>query len=124
MNFEYNKQMKALNEIDIEEIGSFAIEASNDEGMFYYLIVRTTLGKSTFTSFGPIIPDIEMIPSGYELKLERIDYTEAKLAKVISKYINDPYKRITQIETIEIEKAIEQVKDMKEYLYNYNAEIN
>lgn len=124
MEFEYNKDLVALNSIEIENIGSFAIEASNDEGLFYYMLVRTTLGVTSIAVWGPVVPDVDLITTGYGFSYTKMDYEEKGIAKYISKYINDKNKRITHIEIIPIEDAIEQVKDMKEYLRNYGQELN
>lgn len=124
MEFEFNKELMALNSVEIENIGCFAIEASNDEGMFYYMLARTTLGVTSIATWGPVVPDVELITNGYGFCYTKMDYKEKDVAKFISKYINDRNKGITHIETISIEDAIEQVKDMKEYLRNYNQELN
>jgi len=123
MLFEFNQELQFMSDIDINDIGQFAIEANNDEGMFWYLIVRTSLGTCTITSCGPLVPDLELLPSGFTQKLERIPFKEDKLCKYISMFLNDKGKKITKAVEIEIEDAIEQFKDLKEYLENYSEEI-
>ena len=34
MLFEFNQELQFMSDIDINDIGQFAIEANNDEGMF------------------------------------------------------------------------------------------
>ena len=70
-----------------------------------------------------MVPDLELLPSGFTQKLERIPFKEDKLCKYISMFLNDKGKKITKAVEIEIEDAIEQFKDLKEYLENYSEEI-
>jgi len=121
MEFEFNKQLSAQNQIDIENIGSFALEAYNDAGAYYYYLVKTILGQCVIASCGPVIPDIANIPSGFSVNLYKMPYNEIKLIKSISLFLNDKYKQITEATEIDIEDAIEQFRDIKEYLKTLDA---
>ena len=99
MQFEFNHQLMPQNLIEIDEIGQFGLEAWNGEGFYWYLIVRTCLGTATIATCGPIIPDIELLPSGFKMTLDKMPYKEDKLAKNISYFLNDRTKCITDAKT-------------------------
>ena len=124
MTFEFNQQLMPQNLIDIENIGDFALEGINDEGTFWYLIVKTSLGVSTLASCGPVVPDINLLPSGYCTYLCRMEYKEDKLAKQINMWLNDKSKKLTQANIIEIEDALDQFRDLGEYMRNYSEDQN
>ena len=123
-SFEFNQQLMPQNVIDIEEIGQFALEASNDQGYFYYLIVRTSLGVVTMASCGPVVPDVGLLPSGYCCYLNRMEYKENKVEKAINTWLNDRAKALTEAKVIEIEDALDQFRDLGEYIRNYSEDQN
>ena len=55
MNFDYFTVQTVMANIEIEDIGNCAIEANNDNGEFWYLIIRTTLGSTQIFEYGPTI---------------------------------------------------------------------
>lgn len=122
VQFEFNQQLMPQNVIDVEELGQFAIEAWNDEGYYYYLIVRTLLGTASIASCGPVIPDVEMLPSGFNMSLDKVPYKEDKLTRTVTMWLNDRSKKLTNAKTIEISEAIEQFRDLKEYLKTYSED--
>ena len=119
---EFNQQLMPQNVIDIEEIGQFAVEAWNDDGYYYYLIVRTSLGTTSIASCGPVIPDVDLLPSGFTTSLEKMAYKEDKLSRSITMWLNDRSKKITQAKIIDIDEAIDQFRDLGEYLRNYSED--
>lgn len=121
--FEFNNQLMPQSLIDIDNIGDFAIEANNDEGAFWYLVIRTSLGTTTIASCGPVVPDIELLPDGYCCYLTRMDYKEEKLIKWINMWLNDRGKKLVQAKVINIDDAINQFRDLGEYLTNYSKDI-
>ena len=123
MTFEFNQQLMPQSLIDIEQVGEFAIEAHNDAGYYWYLIVKTSLGTTTITSCGPKIPDVSLLPSGYTCSLNRIQFNEKKLEKTINMWLNDRMKTLTEAKVIDIDDAIDQIAELKDYLKNYSEEI-
>lgn len=114
---EYNKAWMPQNTLDVEEIGQVAIEATNDDGFFWYLIINTEDGMTTIASCGPIIPDTFYLPNGFECSLTQIEYKEARISKYISTWLNDTKnKRITQANIIDMSEALDQFRDLKPYL--------
>ncbi len=124
ITFEFNQQLMPQSLIDVENIGDFAIEASNDEGVFWYLIVKTSLGVTTMVSCGPVVPDVNLLPSGYCTYLSRIDYKEDKLIKQINMWLNDRSKKLTSASIVDIEDALDQFRDVGEYMRNYSEDQN
>lgn len=122
MQFDFNNQLTPQDSIDIPDIGCFAIEAYNDDGYFYYLVVRTLLGTVTLSTCGPIVPDIVMLPSGFKMTLDKMPFKEDKLAKSISFFLNDKSKKITHAKIIDVNEAIDQFRELKDYLLNFNEE--
>lgn len=114
--FEFNNQFVPQSLIDVENIGQCAIEASNDEGYFWYLIVTTSLGTVTIASAGPCIPDVALLPSGYACSFYTMEYKENKLEKAINTWLNDRGKALTQAKIVEIEDALDEFRDVAEYL--------
>lgn len=119
---EYDQELQFMNGIDIADIGKFAIEANNDEGFFWYLIVRTSLGTTSIAECGPVIPDVELLPNNFKQSLIKMPFKEDKLIKAISFFLNDKSKKITKAVEISIEDALNQFRDMKSYLENYGNE--
>lgn len=124
MTFEFNQQLTPQSLIDVDNIGDFALEGINDEGMFFYLICKTSLGVTTVVDCGPIIPDVSLIPSGYHISLIRMQYKEEKLSKTISMWLNDRSKKLTSANLVDIEDALDGFRDLREYMRNYSEEQN
>ena len=123
MIIQFNVDKTFLKELDIDNLGEFAIEASNEEGMFWYYVVRTSLGTVSIATSGPRIPDIELLPKGFNRALYRIPYKEDKIIRDVSCFLNDPKKQIVKAELLDIDDAIEQFVNLRDYLENYSEEL-
>ena len=119
----YNGEATFLGELEIDNIGEFAIEASNDEGCFWYYIVRTTLGETAIAKSGPKIPDITLLPKNFSQSRVCIQFNEGKILKDVSLFLNDRNKKITRAEIIDIDAAIEQFVNLKDYLEEFSDEV-
>lgn len=122
MQFEYNNQLLPQNVIDIEQVGEFAIEAHNDLGYYWYIVIRTIMGTSIIATCGPVFPDIALLPSGFSMELEKIPYKEEKLCKIINRFLNDPKKSITDAKVIDAIEGIDQFREIKNYLKELKEE--
>ena len=69
MEFEYLHQIVVGDTIDIDDIGNCAINAFNDAGEEYYLVVKTVLGWTEIFEFGPIIRDVKELPQNVAIFL-------------------------------------------------------
>lgn len=122
MEFEYNSQYVPQDLLSVEEIGKVALEGYNDEGMHYVLIVRTSMGIATFIECGPFVPDVTLLPSGFAISLNRMKFDAKKVSGAINKWLNDK-KRLTHAEVVDEDSAIEQIRDMREYIRLYGDEV-
>lgn len=119
MDFDYNACVTTLNTIDIVDIGNCAIEVTNPDNMFFYLLIRTTMGKSSITTFGPVVPDLKLLPNNFELTHKRIDFDIKKVSKEIRTFLMNSKRKITEAKEVTVSDIIESCPNFKEYLTNY-----
>ena len=85
-SIKFDNQYVPQNEIDIESVGNVCIEAINEnDGLFYYLLIKTSLGTSSIFEYGPVVPDIDKLYDIYNISFIRQSYNEKKLLLFISK---------------------------------------
>lgn len=120
MNIEFDYELMPQKLLEVSDLGNFAVEASNEDGYYYYMIVKTEFGIATVMTCGPVAPDVEHIPSGFKTTLNRVDYKEQKLIANLKFFLNDKTAKITEAKIIEIEDALEQFRSLKEYIENGN----
>ncbi len=116
MEFEFNKELKAQNFVDIPNIGEFGLECWNDVGQSYYVFVKTILGETYMATCGPVLSDVNELFMGFSISYTHFGYSEMKLAKAINLFLNDKYRAIIGAEVIPLDDCIEQFKDVKKYL--------
>lgn len=114
MRLEFNNQKAFLAAIDIEDLGSFAIEATNSDNLNWYYINMSEYGKTTTISFGPIVPDLGDIVAGYSysLNVSSGDFSLQKHKGALSKWLNDS-KKLESAKVIDIDEALDQLPDVK-----------
>lgn len=122
MDFEFNNQFVPQNRIEIDQIGDFVLQGSNEEGYFYYLFAKTFYGTTVMISLGPILPDAFAIPTGFHVSLDKVPYKEEKIAKSINFFLNDRSKKLTDAKTIELSEMMSQIPDIKDYILNLNED--
>ena len=113
MQFDYKKTITLSESVEIEDIGEFAIECSDFDNLYYYMIVTTYLGYTHILTYGPIIPDIDKIPSGYNVYYKCITFKEESLIKEINKFITDTKKDIVRVEVVNKKDAFNQLKNFE-----------
>lgn len=122
--FEFANEWRPTNSIDIPEMGNFYLEAVNDdEGYYYYLMVKSALGTCSFMWYGPVIPDVGLLPNNYQVGYQRFQYAEQKVHMWITKWLNDKSKGITSAHLIEESKMFDEYRDIKRYMENYSDEV-
>ena len=119
MLFEFDHVLKAQKTLEIDNIGEFAIQAIDNEGRYYYLICRTSLGMTSFVTYGPIVPGIPLLPGGFSTNLDRMPYLESKIAKKVEYFLNPKKTVIVEAEEISFDEAVDAFIDIKEYLTNF-----
>ena len=77
--FEFANEWVPTNSIDIPEIGNFYLEAIDEENlMYYYLMIKSSLGTASVMSYGPVVPDVQLLPDKYQVSFERLSFKEKK----------------------------------------------
>ena len=118
--FKFNNEYVAQSLIELDNIGDFCLEAINeDDLLYYYLMIKTVMGKSEIVSFGPIIPDMEELPSGYTCSYENIDYSDKRIFIYINKWLNDRGKKITSAKQISVKEFYDNIPDIKDCIQKY-----
>lgn len=124
LKFEFDNQYVPQNFIEIENIGNVCIEAINEtDGLFYYLLIKTSLGTTSIFEYGPVIPDIDKLFDNYNVSFNREQYNEKKLKIFISKWLNDRMKKITTANIIEEKTFLDNYKDICYTIKDYSNEV-
>ena len=119
---EFNSQLLPQSVVEIEELGDFGLKTSNDEGYFYYIAARCFQGIAVIATCGPIIPDVTLLPSGFSMSLTKVPFREDKMTKFLNLFLNDKHRLLTEARLISFEEAIQQFKELKEYLVNLSED--
>lgn len=121
---EFANEWKATNSIDIDELGNFFLEAINeDESYYYYLMVKSTLGTSSIIWYGPVVPDVQLLPAGYSVHLERMQFNDKKMQMWLNKWLNDRAKNITAAFTTTQDVFKQNFRDLLSYMDSYSNEV-
>lgn len=116
MQFEFDKETISNNLIDIEDLGNFALEATGFLGEVYYLAVKSVSGMSHIFKYGPIIPDIEVLPAEVHCSYNMMDYNQKKLIGIINQFLNMPKAEIKSARLIEFDELLENCRNIAEYM--------
>lgn len=111
MTFDYLQRVVVDGQLEVEDIGQCIIQANNDLGEEFYLIIKTELGWTEILEYGPCVPDLPLLQVNYNIKYSRIEYNQGKIERAIDKFLNDPKRGITQAKLVELE-------DIHEFLVN------
>lgn len=115
MNFKYYYATTVMADIDIDDIGHCAIEAHNDIGEFWYLVIRSELGSTQIFEYGPTC-HMDVLEKAVNCSFRRIEFNEKKINKAIDSFLNNPYRNITCAEEIEISEALNNCDDILGYM--------
>ena len=122
--FDFAQELKATNSIDIDNIGNFYLEAINeDDGFCYYLSVKTTLGTSSILYYGPVVPDLDILPDNYSVIFQRLPFNDKKMFFWVNKWLNDHSRKITTATLIDENEFFTEYKDLKSYMEKYSDEV-
>ena len=124
LKVEFDNQYVPQNFIEIENIGNVCIEAINEtDGLFYYLLIKTSLGTTSIFEYGPVIPYIDKLFDNYSVSFNREQYNEKKLKIFISKWLNDRMKKITAANIIEEKSFLDNYRDICYTIERYGSEV-
>lgn len=116
MNFEYASTRTFTADIDIETLGNCCIEANDEVGSFYYLFINTSpTGETNVLEYGPIFPDIILLPKTVNIIFNRFNYSEPNIVKTITRFLNDSRKNIFQAQEVDPLEALENFPKLKEF---------
>lgn len=115
-HFNYLYQIQSCSDITLDDIGNICMQASNDRGDSWILLIRTSLGFCYLVEYGPFSLDEHQENYVYS-RYEKFEYSEYKLEKKIDKFLNDSKKIITQVEIIDEDEARQNIKNVMEVLY-------
>ena len=116
MQFEYMHQIVVGDTLDVDDIGNCVIQAFNDLGEEFLLVIRTILGWTETFEYGPITPDIKELPKDVSMIYHRREYSESKITKAIDSFLNNPYRNITQAMVIDVETAKKDMRNLIDYI--------
>lgn len=115
VQFEFNKVLMPQNLVNLEDIGDFALECFNDNlSVYFYIVGKTKDGFTTFYTWGPVIPDLNIPMDKYSFNIKIVEYKEKKIIKFIDTFLNS--YGITEAKLIKFEEALEQAKNEKDFL--------
>ena len=115
-NFEYFYSREAIGNLDVEDIGNCSIEANDDLGNFYYMVIDTNLGFTRIFEYGPCNPDFNELPKAVECTFNRIEFNEKQIQKRIYSFLNAPHRNITQAQLVDRDYVLDGCKDIIEYM--------
>lgn len=111
MTFEYLQRVIVDAQLDVENIGECVLRGRNDLGEEFYLIIKSDMGWTEQINFGPVTPEVDILPFNISLTYARFEFNQAKLMRAIDKFLNDPKKMITQADVIELGEIQEHIQD-------------
>lgn len=117
-SFQYFYTQQATGQLDVKDLGNCAIEACNDLGNHYYLVIRTQLGQSEIFEAGPFCLDIPILEKNCSISYKKIEYNESKLSGIVTKFLNNPYREITQSREINEEEVYPNCINIIDYMKN------
>lgn len=120
ISFPYFIKSDAQAELLLEDIGNFAIKAFNDKGCEFILIVETRLGNSRSFTFGPVIPDLDLLPQCCGCTIEKFAFNPKKVSKKVIGFLTNPYNRITQAFEVTKEEALADCRNLVQIMNEDN----
>ena len=113
--FEYFYTKTATGQLDIEDIGNCCIQANDDQGLFYYLLIESTLGWTKILEYGPAAPDFDELPKSVTCHFSRIEFDERKIFKRVDEFLNNRFRNITQAQIVDRNVMFEDCKSILGY---------
>lgn len=107
MTFDYLERVVVEGQLEVENIGECIIQANNDLGEEFYLIIKTELGWTEMIEYGPCVPDLTLLQMSYQITYNRFEYNQSKIERSIDKFLNNPKRAITQAKLVELDDIYE-----------------
>ncbi len=116
MEYEYFYVAQVNGTIQIEDPGNCTIQANNDDGASYYLIIETWLGITRIFEYGPTRVDVDRLLNKVTCNFTRLNYNDLKINKAIDSFLNNPHRGITSAYEITKEEALNNCKSIINYM--------
>ena len=111
MTFEYLQRVLVDSELSVDNIGECVIQARNDLGEEWYLLITSEMGWTEVIEYGPAHPDLNLLPPNITQTYSRFEYNDGKLCRIIDSFLNNPKRGVTQAEVVE-------VQDIRHFMVN------
>ena len=121
MEIEYYLQKIVNGLLEVEDISNCAVEANDDLGNFYYMIINSEMGYSKILEFGPVSANHDFLSTAYQ-KFKTIEFSQSKLKKVLYEFLNNDLRKITQAKEISVEDACANYPILTEWLKPTNID--
>ena len=123
-NVKFGVKSSYENEIDIDDIGNVCLEAVDDAFQTYYLVIRTSLGTTTIVEYGPLVPDVGLLPKTTDIRFKRMGYKADAISNIINKFLAHRYQhKIESASIVDYNYALDCGVDIFEYMRNYSDDI-
>lgn len=121
MIFNYQAEVTYAGEIEIENIGEFALLGwEADTGFCYLMIVNSTMGYSNIFIQGPFLyHNSDLLPTGFKQQYFNIPYNEGKIMKQINSFLSNGYKGLSKAELVDFEEGKNLVLDMNDWVESH-----
>lgn len=124
MEIKFANEWMPTSSIDIPDLGQFYLEAIDGKNqLYYYLMVKTTMGTCSIMSYGPIVPDVKLLPNGYSSWFQRREFSQKQLTTLIDRWLNDKYKNIAEAKLITEDEFYKNYVDVGNYMQLYSDEV-
>lgn len=121
-SFEYLHVVKAMDSIDVDDVGNVCMTVFNDFGAQWYLIIKTECGMTRTEIFGPFMVDINDIYKGqFSYSCFTKSYSEKSIVSTIEKFLTNPIYAVSQAFIIDYEEAEQRLKDLFQNKYIDNS---
>jgi len=126
----YNGTAQYSDYLELEDNLNFALQAIDEDGLYYFLIVYTKLGNTTIIECGPMSYDEDIIPEIYNVKYRKIEVDESEIDKTIIKFLGrkkrlkshttNPFDeskncKVVEVRQLSIDKALNESVDVFKY---------
>lgn len=122
MVVEYKQEEVFTKSIDVVDVGNSAIRCTANNFSEYYILTKTSFGKTYIMRYGPIIPDQACFNDFFSLIYKKIDFKENKIKNEISSLLNDSKIEIVEAEEIPIEEAMLDFPNIAELYLNAGSD--
>ena len=83
----YNGTAQYADYLELEDNLNFALQAFDEDGLYYFLVVYTKLGYTTILEYGPMSCDDDIIPELYNVSQKKIEVDDKKVDDIINKFL-------------------------------------